>query len=119
MLPRNENVDDRNRYDRRSLHAAHGRAQSLEYYAADRSLLAKARRGRRTALCLIHVPIGDESMRYHEVLVLSALLAALSSEPGRANSCSQDIDRACLALVKRIMPMTGSPARRRLPRRTA
>jgi hypothetical protein len=39
MPPRNENVDDRNRYDRWSLHGACGRAQSLEYYAADRSLL--------------------------------------------------------------------------------
>ena len=33
-------------------------------------------------------------MRYREVLVLTAVLAALSTQPGRANSCSQDIDRA-------------------------
>jgi hypothetical protein len=32
-------------------------------------------------------------MRYRELLVLSAVVVALSSQPGRANSCSQDIDR--------------------------
>ena len=31
-------------------------------------------------------------MRYRELLVLSAVVVALSSQPGRANSCSQDID---------------------------
>ena len=33
-------------------------------------------------------------MRYGELLVLSAVAVALSSQPGRANSCSRDIDRA-------------------------
>jgi hypothetical protein len=33
-------------------------------------------------------------MRYHELLVLSAAAIALSSQPGRANSCSREIDRA-------------------------
>jgi hypothetical protein len=33
-------------------------------------------------------------MRCREVLVLSAVVVALSPQPGRANSCSQNIDRA-------------------------
>lgn len=33
-------------------------------------------------------------MRYGELLILSAVAVALSSQPGRANSCSQDIDHA-------------------------
>jgi len=33
-------------------------------------------------------------MRYRELLVLGAAVVALSSQPGRANSCSRDIDRA-------------------------
>ena len=33
-------------------------------------------------------------MRYRELLVLSAVAVALSSQPGRANSCARDIDSA-------------------------
>jgi hypothetical protein len=33
-------------------------------------------------------------MRSHELLVLSAVALALSSQPSSANSCSQDIDHA-------------------------
>jgi hypothetical protein len=55
-------------------------------------------------------------MRYHEVLVLSALLAALSSEPGRANSCSQDIDRAWAQVNAKIQAR--SSAGRSVPQST-
>jgi hypothetical protein len=33
-------------------------------------------------------------MRYRELLALSAVVVAVSSQPGRADSCSQGIDRA-------------------------
>jgi hypothetical protein len=42
MLPGNENVDDRNQYAADHCMPPAARAQSLEYYAADRSLLAMA-----------------------------------------------------------------------------
>jgi hypothetical protein len=47
-------------------------------------------------------------MRYPEVLVLSAVLAALSTQPGRANSCSQDIDRAWAQVNAKIQARTGA-----------
>jgi hypothetical protein len=55
-------------------------------------------------------------MRYREVLVLSAVLAALSTQPGRANSCSQDIDRAWAQVTAKIQAR--SAAGRSVPRST-
>jgi hypothetical protein len=37
---------------------------------------------------------GDWSMRYPELLFLTAVAVTLSLQPSRANPCSQDIDRA-------------------------
>jgi hypothetical protein len=55
-------------------------------------------------------------MRYREVLVLSAVLAALSTQPGRANSCSQDIDRVWVQLNAKIQAR--SAAGRSVPQST-
>jgi hypothetical protein len=55
-------------------------------------------------------------MRYPEVLVLSAVLAALSTQPGRANSCSQDIDRGWAQVNAKIQAR--SAAGRSVPQST-
>jgi len=52
----------------------------------------------------------------HAFLRLSALLAALSSQPGRANSCSQDIDRAWAQVNAKIQAR--SSAGRSVPQST-
>ena len=55
-------------------------------------------------------------MRYRELLVLSAVLAALWTQPGRANSCSQDIDRAWAHVNAKIQAR--SAAGRSVPQST-
>jgi hypothetical protein len=55
-------------------------------------------------------------MKYREVLVLNAVLAALSTQPGRANSCSQDIDRAWVQVNAKIQAR--SAAGRSVPQST-
>jgi hypothetical protein len=55
-------------------------------------------------------------MRYRELLVLSAVLTGLSSQPGRANSCSQDIDRTWSQVNAKIQAR--SAAGRSVPQST-
>jgi hypothetical protein len=55
-------------------------------------------------------------MRYREVLVLSAVLAAFSTQPGRANSCSENIDRAWAQVNAKIQAR--SAAGRSVPQST-
>jgi hypothetical protein len=52
-------------------------------------------------------------MKYRELLVLSAVVTALSTQPGRAISCSQDIDRAWAQINAKIQ--VRSVARRPVP----
>jgi hypothetical protein len=63
------------------------------------------------------ISLGDESMRFHELLVLSAVAGALSIEPGRADSCSQDIDRGWAQVNAKIQAR--SAAGRSVPQGTA
>ena len=55
-------------------------------------------------------------MRYRELLVLSAVVVTLSSQPGRAASCSQDIDRAWAQVNAKIQAR--SSAGRSVPQST-
>ena len=55
-------------------------------------------------------------MRYRELLVLSAVVVTLSSQPGRAASCSQDIDRAWAQVNAKIQAR--SAAGRSVPQTT-
>jgi hypothetical protein len=55
-------------------------------------------------------------MRYRELLVLSAVVVAFSPQPGRANSCSQDIDRAWSQVNAKIQAR--SAAGRSVPQST-
>jgi hypothetical protein len=52
-------------------------------------------------------------MRFRELLALSAVAFALSTQPSRANSCSQDIDRAWAQVNVKIQAR--SAAGRSLP----
>jgi hypothetical protein len=47
-------------------------------------------------------------MKHHELLVLSAVAVALSTQPGHANSCSQDIDRAWAEVNTKIQARSGA-----------
>jgi hypothetical protein len=62
------------------------------------------------------ISLGDESMRFRELLVLSAVAGAVSTEPGRADSCSQDIDRAWAQVNAKIQAR--SAAGRSVPQGT-
>ena len=55
-------------------------------------------------------------MRSHKLLVLSAVAVALSSQPSRANSCSQHIDRAWAQVNAQIQAR--SAAGRSVPQST-
>ena len=55
-------------------------------------------------------------MRYRKLLVLSAVAVALSSQPGRANFCSRDIDRAWTQVDAKIQAR--SAAGRSVPQST-
>jgi hypothetical protein len=55
-------------------------------------------------------------MRFRELLVLSAVTGALSIEPSRADSCSQDIDRAWAEVNAKIQAR--SAAGRSVPQGT-
>ena len=47
-------------------------------------------------------------MRNRKLLVLSAVAVAISSQPSRANSCSQDIDRAWAQVNAQIQARSGA-----------
>jgi hypothetical protein len=47
-------------------------------------------------------------MRFRGVLVLSAVAVALSTQQSRANSCSQDIDRAWAEVNTKIQARSGA-----------
>src|SRR5271163_987186 len=47
-------------------------------------------------------------MRVREFLVLSAVALALSTQPSRASSCSQDIDRAWAEVNTKIQARNGA-----------
>jgi hypothetical protein len=47
-------------------------------------------------------------MRFRGVLVLSAVAVALSTQPSRANSCSQDIDHAWAEVNTKIQARSGA-----------
>jgi hypothetical protein len=47
-------------------------------------------------------------MRFHELLALSAVAVALSTQPSRANTCSQDIDRAWAEVNTKIQARSGA-----------
>jgi hypothetical protein len=47
-------------------------------------------------------------MTFRELLVLSTAAVALSTQPSRANSCSQDIDRAWAQVNTKIQARSGA-----------
>jgi len=52
--------------------------------------------------------LGNEAVSVRALLVLSAAALAFSTLPGRAGPCSQDIDRAWLALNAKIQARIGA-----------
>jgi len=55
-------------------------------------------------------------MRYRELLVITAVAVALSTQPGRASACSQNIDRAWAQVNAKIQAR--SAAGRSVPQST-
>jgi hypothetical protein len=47
-------------------------------------------------------------MRFHQLLVLSAVAIAISTQPSRGNTCSQDIDRAWAQINTNIQARSGA-----------
>jgi hypothetical protein len=56
-------------------------------------------------------------MRFRQLLVLSAVAIAISTQPSRGNTCSQDIDRAWAQINTNIQARSG--AGRSMPQGTA
>src|ERR1700730_4465864 len=51
---------------------------------------------------------GDQAMNFCKLLVLSAATVAFSAQPGLANHCSQDIDRAWVQVNAKIQARIGA-----------
>lgn len=66
-------------------------------------------------LPFVYIQPGNRSMKVRKLLILSTIAVAFSAQPGRANSCSQDIDRVWVQINAKIQARVS--AGRSLPQR--